>query len=78
VHQYIAKEYHFELIFAGVYIKFEIQIFSLPPFLIYIFSPNEIYYNEVVRAAGGTFSAIFFFFFNFCTPGYLFKPNKPK
>jgi len=47
--------------------------------LIYIFSPNEIYYNEVVRAAGGTFSAIFFFFFfNFFTPGYLFKPNKPK
>jgi len=78
VHQYIAKEYHFELIFAGVYIKFEIQIFSLPPFLIYIFSPNEIYYNEVVRAAGGTFSAIIFFFFNFFTPGYLFKPNKPK
>jgi len=30
---------------AGVYIKFEIHIFAPPPFLIYIFSPTEIYYN---------------------------------
>ena len=34
-------------------------IFCPPPFLIYIFSPNEIYYIEGVRAAGEKFSAFF-------------------
>ena len=29
-----------------VYIKFEYHIFAPPPFLIYIYFPNEIYYNE--------------------------------
>ena len=37
---------------AGVYIKFEGIFFAPPPFLIYIFYPNEIYYIEGVRAAG--------------------------
>ena len=31
---------------------FEIHIFAPRPFLIYIFSPNEIWYKEGVRAAG--------------------------
>ena len=45
------------LIAAGVlmYNKFEIRLFAPPPFLIYIFSPNEIYYNEGMRAASETF-----------------------
>ena len=34
-------------------------IFLPPPFLIYIFSPTEINYNEGVRAAGEKFSAFF-------------------
>ena len=35
---------------SGVYIKCEIHIFAPPPpFLIHIFSPKDIYYNEVVR-----------------------------
>ena len=41
----------------GVYIKFEIHSFAF--FLNFIFPPNEIYFNEVVRAAGD------FFFCNF-------------
>ena len=40
-----------------VYIKFEIHIFAPPPFLIEIFAPNEIYYNEWMRAAGEKWSA---------------------
>ena len=32
----------------GLYIKFEIHIFGPSPFLIYIFSPKKIYYNEGV------------------------------
>ena len=43
------------LLIAGVYIKCEIHIFAPPPFLIHIFSPKEIYYIEVVRAAGEKF-----------------------
>ena len=38
-------------------------IFLSPPFLIYIFSPNEIYYNEGVRAAVENILA---FFLQFC------------
>ena len=42
----------------GVYIKFEILVLNLK-FLIYIFSPTEIYYNEGVHAAGERFSGFF-------------------
>ena len=45
------------LFWPGVYIKFEIHI--PPPFLIYIFSPTEIYVNEGVRAACEKFAAFF-------------------
>ena len=46
---------------TGVYIKFEIYIFDPPtPFLINIFSPAEMYYNEWVRRAGEKLSAFFF------------------
>ena len=41
---------------TGVYIKFEMYF---PPFLIYIFSPNEIWYNEGVRALDEKFSGRF-------------------
>ena len=44
---------------AGVYIKFEIYFFAPPPFLIYIFSPNENYYDEGVQIAGEIFLAFF-------------------
>ena len=47
------------LLKSGVYIKFELHIFCPPPFLIYIFAPTEIYYNEGVCAAGDQFSTFF-------------------
>ena len=43
-----------------MYIKCEIHILPPPPpFLIDIFSPNEISYNEVMRAAGEKIAAFF-------------------
>ena len=47
---------------TGVYIKSEIHIFAPPTFLIYIFSPTDIYYNEGVYVSGEKFSASFFQF----------------
>ena len=49
----------YTLFTSGVYIKSEIHIFVPPPFLIYIFSPTEIYFIKGVRAAGEKFSAFF-------------------
>ena len=40
-----------------MYINCEINFFAPPPFLIHIFSPEDIYYNEVVR--------LFCYFVNF-------------
>ena len=40
-------------------LKFIFLPFLPPPFLIYIFSPTEFYYNEGVREAGEKFSAFF-------------------
>ena len=48
----VARDIRVVLTSNRVYIKFEVHIFAPPPFLIYIFSPTEIYYNEVVCAAG--------------------------
>ena len=47
---------------SGVYIKFEIYILPPPPFLICIFSQNEMSNNEGVLAAGEKCSAFFVLF----------------
>ena len=34
---------------SGVSIKFEIHILPPPPFLSYIFSPDEMYYKKIIE-----------------------------
>ena len=61
----------------GCILKFEIDFLPPPPFLIYIFSPNVIYYIEGLCAAGEKFSAFFVNFINFKSIGetiYIFPP----